>query len=162
MIEIRRASPDEWKTVREVRLAALRDSPDWFWAVYDEELDKPEAWWRRFIEAGAWFIAYEEANPVGIAAAIHDRDLEDSSRRLISMWVAPHVRNRGIGTQLVDAVKAWARDDGATQLELEVTEGNDAAARLYEQCGFEATGRTMALPRNPELIEREMRLQVRA
>lgn len=95
---------------------------------------------------------------VGIAAAIRVPELEDSARLLISMWVEPDARRAGIGTKLVEAVKDWARADGARELRLQVTEDNRAAARLYERCGFEWTGRTEPLPRKPALVEHEMRL----
>ena len=160
MIEIRRVDSHEWETVRAVRLAALKDAPDWFWVTYDEERDKPERWWRDFIDGGAWFVAYEETQPLGIAAGIRDPELDACTRQLISMWVAPDARDRGIGVQLVETVKAWAREDGATELQLQVTEGNERAVRLYERCGFRTTGSSTPLPRNPRLIEREMRVRL--
>jgi RimJ/RimL family protein N-acetyltransferase len=160
MTEIKRLSSDEWRTVRKIRLAALKDSPNWFWATYDEEVDKPEAWWRDFIEAGAWFIAHEGDDPVGIAAAIRDPELDESDRQLISMWVVPEARNRGIGAGLVDAVMTWAREEGVQELQLQVTEDNHAAKHLYEQSGFRATGRAEPLARDPRLIEHEMRMHL--
>jgi GNAT superfamily N-acetyltransferase len=160
VFDIRRMGPDEWPTVRKVRLAALLDTPDWFWATYDEEVDKPESWWRDFVDAGAWFVAYIGQRPVGIAAGIRIDGLEESALQLISMWVEPESRGRGIGTKLIDAVKAWARSSGVRELHLQVTENNQTARRLYEQSGFEATGRTERLPRNPALVEHEMRLHL--
>ena len=80
MIEIRRVSPDEWMTVRKLRLAALMDTPDWFWATYEDEVGQPETWWRDFIAAGAGFIAFIEDRPVGIAAGIRAPYLEGSDR----------------------------------------------------------------------------------
>jgi GNAT superfamily N-acetyltransferase len=160
VIEIRQVRADDWSVVREVRLTALRDTPDWFWSTYEEEADKPESWWRSFIDAGAWFIASAEGRLVGIAAAIGDSDLGDSTRQLVSMWVDPDARRRGVGTKLVEAVKAWTTANGVNELQLQVTENNHAAARLYEECGFTRTGRTQALPRNPSLVEHEMRLRL--
>ncbi|MGH2747910.1 MAG: GNAT family N-acetyltransferase [Actinomycetota bacterium] len=160
MIEIEQVGPDEWSIVRKVRLAALQDTPDWFWSTYEEEVEKDESWWRSNIGAGAWFIAQIDGRPVGIAAGIRAAHLGDSTRQLISMWVEPATRGAGLGERLVDAVIAWARADGANELQLEVTNKNHAAAQLYERCGFEATGRTEPLPRNPALIEHEMRLRL--
>ena len=160
MIEIRPVTAEDWALVRKVRLAALRDTPDWFWATYDEEVDKPENWWRDFIEAGAWFIAYDGEQPVGIAAALPAHYLEESDRQLISMWVEPAARGTGVGAALVNAVLAWARAEGVRELQLQVTEKNDAARRLYERCGFRATGRADPLPRDPSLIEHEMRFRL--
>ena len=158
--QIRRAGPDEWFDVREIRLAALVESPDWFCASYDEEIDQVESWWRRFIAAGAWFIAYAGDTSIGIAAGIRSRELEDSTRQLISMWVEPVARGRGIGGRLVDEVIGWARADGANEIQLQVTEGNEAARRLYEGRGFVATDRSQAHPRIPSLVEHEMRLRL--
>jgi GNAT superfamily N-acetyltransferase len=160
VIEIHRAGPDDWSTVRRIRLAALRDTPDWFWATYEEEVEKAESGWRDFIAAGAWFLAHLDDRAVGIAAGVRVPELGDSSRQLISMWVEPDARGRGIGSNLVEAVRTWARADGAKELQLQVTANNHAAARLYQRCGFEPTGRTEPLPRKPALIEREMRLSL--
>ena len=158
MIEIRRLGPEEWSTIRSVRLAALLDTPDWFWATHEEEVGRTEAWWRDFVGAGAWFVAFEGRRPVGIAAGLRDPELGEASRRVVSMWVEPAARESGVGTALIDAVVDWARGDGARDLQLQVTSGNQAAARLYERRGFALTSRSEAHPRDPTLIEREMRL----
>lgn len=158
MLVIRRAASREWEVVREVRLAALQDAPDWFWATFEQEVDQPPKWWRDFVAAGAWFIAWKGHEPVGIAAAIYDRNLGPATRQLISMWVAPDVRGEGVGERLVSRVKAWAQDAGIEVLQLEVTQGNIKARRLYERCGFRLTGRTMPHPRNALLEELEMRV----
>src|SRR5919106_460409 len=121
MIDVVRVGPDEWSTVRKVRLAALLDTPDLFWSTHDDEVDKPESWWREFVDAGAWFVAYDGGLPVGISAAIRDPELEESDRQLISMWVEPDARGGGVGAKLIEAVKAWARADGARALQLQVT-----------------------------------------
>ena len=156
MTEIVRVTADDWSVMRQVRLAALRDTPDAFWATHDDEVDRPESWWREFAELGACFIAFSRAEPVGIAAVVPAPDLGDSARRLISMWVAPDARGRGVGRELVDAAIVSARADGAHELQLEVTEGNEGARRLYERCGFRATGKKTPLPRNPAMLEHEM------
>ena len=158
MVEIEQVGPDDWKLVRDVRLTALQDTPDWFWATYEDEVEQPENWWREFIGSGGWFIAKAGDDPVAIAAGIRDPLLGDATRYLISMWVEPGTRRSGVGVQLIDAVVAWARADGAKEIRLQVTETNDVAARLYAKCGFEPTGRTEPLPRNPTLVERELRL----
>jgi ribosomal protein S18 acetylase RimI-like enzyme len=151
-IETAPAGGDDWATVRELRLAALRDSPDWFWSTLEEEVDRPEAWWRSFIAAGGWFLGYVGRRAVGIVGVIR----RDERHQLISMWVAPDARRAGVGRGLVEAAAQWARADGAQELQLEVTSGNDEALRLYERCGFEMTGETEPHPRKPELVEREM------
>jgi GNAT superfamily N-acetyltransferase len=51
--------------------------------------------------------------------------------------VAPEAWGTGVAQQLVAAVEDWAREHGAQRLVLCVIESNEAAARLYEQLGFE-------------------------
>ena len=146
--------------MRRVRLEALEDAPDWFWATYDDEVGRPERWWREFIDIGAWFVSLEEERPVGVAAAIRDAGLGESARQLISMWVAPPARNRGIGRALIERVKEWVRSEDVGELRLDVTDGNDDALRLYLRCGFQLTGHTTPHPRDPSLVEREMCLRL--
>jgi GNAT superfamily N-acetyltransferase len=46
--------------------------------------------------------------------------------------VDPERRSRGIGKALLDAAKAWARERGATHLELDSAESRRDAHRFYE------------------------------
>ncbi|MEA2434045.1 MAG: hypothetical protein QOG54_1502 [Actinomycetota bacterium] len=159
-VEIRRVEVADWEVVRDVRLAALADSPDAFWATHEDEVTKDESWWRDFFGPTAWFIAEIDGRPTGIAAGLRARELGDEERALISMWVDPSARGKGVGRRLIAAVCDWSRVDGASSVVLEVAEGNDGAAALYRSCGFEATGNTQPLPRKPSIIEHEMRLQL--
>jgi GNAT superfamily N-acetyltransferase len=51
--------------------------------------------------------------------------------------VHPEHRSRGVGKALLDAAKAWARERGATHLELDSAEGRTDAHRFYEREGFD-------------------------
>jgi ribosomal protein S18 acetylase RimI-like enzyme len=48
----------------------------------------------------------------------------------------PGARKTGAGRQLVLAVLAHARQRGIRMVTLTVTEGNEAARKLYRSCGF--------------------------
>jgi ribosomal protein S18 acetylase RimI-like enzyme len=56
-----------------------------------------------------------------------------------SVGVLPELRNRGIGTALMDRLEAELRADGVHDLTLGVLAGNDAAIRLYERRGYRQT-----------------------
>ena len=45
-----------------------------------------------------------------------------------------------MGSALLEAAITWARDRHASQIELWVTQGNEAAANLYRRAGFASTG----------------------
>jgi ribosomal protein S18 acetylase RimI-like enzyme len=76
-------------------------------------------------------------------------------RDLISMWVHPEHRGRGIGARLLHAVVEWAAGDGAREVSLWVADGNETAAGLYRRAGFVPTGRRQPLPSNPAVGEEE-------
>ena len=58
----------------------------------------------------------------------------------LGMWVAARWRRRGVGNKLVAAAIAWAREQGAFKISLEVWPHNEAAVALYEKFGFEREG----------------------
>ena len=51
--------------------------------------------------------------------------------------VDPERRSQGVGKALLDAIKAWARERGATHLELDSAEPRTGAHRFYEREGAE-------------------------
>jgi GNAT superfamily N-acetyltransferase len=159
-IEIRRGTPEDWRLVREARLTALRDSPDWFCADHDEVSRRPEEWWRETLSDAAWFLAWSEDELVGMASGLRDTEFGPDAVLLISMWVAPKARGRGVGRRIVEAVREWSREQGAKEIRLEVTDGNRGAIELYERCGFVFTGSSRPHPQRADLKELEMVLAI--
>jgi GNAT superfamily N-acetyltransferase len=156
MYLVREAGPGDWAILREIRLAALLDAPQAFGSTYQQEARFTEAQWRKRInDRSATFFAHldEDAAPAGIAAVwVHD-----GAADLVSMWVRPDARGRGVGEALVMAAAGWARARDHGTLFLWVTELNAPARRLYERCGFTPTGDRQPLPSDPALAEIRMR-----
>jgi GNAT superfamily N-acetyltransferase len=159
-VNVRRIRVEDTDAFREVRLRALVADPDAFASSYEDEVNRPtETWetWAALSSTGPDQVMYlvdVDGDPVGLAGAFR---LEDNPRRmhLISMWVDPAHRRGGIGRALTDAIVAWARRSDADDVVLWVVGTNEGARRLYEEAGFAATGKSMPLPSNPELIEHE-------
>lgn len=79
----------------------------------------------------------EEGRLVGICTAYFDLH---SVRFGYRAWVEdlavdPLRRSEGIGKRLLDSAKAWARERGATHLELDSAETRHDAHRFYEREG---------------------------
>ena len=72
---------------------------------------------------------------------------------LVSMYVRPRARGRGVGEALVATVIDWASNRNAACVHLWVTETNAPARALYERCGFALTGERQPVPSNPGLDE---------
>lgn len=155
---IRRADEDDWAQLREVRLAALADAPTAFASTLERAQQYQEADWRTWVGGAATFLAFRSGVPVGLVAGI-DGETADQ-RHLVAMWVHPDHRGRGVAAALLDAVRGWARDQGATRLTLWVTRTNHPAARLYRRAGFTSTGESQPLPSNPALMEDELALEL--
>jgi ribosomal protein S18 acetylase RimI-like enzyme len=158
---VRPAGPAEWATLRQVRLAALADSPAAFASTVERERALDETEWSRRAQS-PWFLAWHGAEPVGVVAAFSTAGAGDGgpypSWELVSMWVAPAFRGSGVADQLVAAVIKHVRDDGADRLTLWVADGNARARAFYLRLGFRPTGARQGYRRQDgtELIEEEL------
>lgn len=56
---------------------------------------------------------------------------------LDEICVAESLRGHGIGTQIMEEVRALARAFGCTDMQLGVYPQNDAAVSFYQKCGFQ-------------------------
>lgn len=146
---VREMGPEEWRVVRDIRLAALREAPKAFGSTYEREIAfGEEDWRRRFRPDSVTYVAYlPDVGPAGIAGGLGD---QERVVELVSMWVAPAARGHGVGEALVSAVAGWAT---GKDVHLWVTEGNTVARALYERCGFVATTERQQLPSDPSLSE---------
>ena len=149
-VVISRVNPDQWATYREVRLAALADSPESFSSTLERELGFTEQVWRDRLGTNTSLLAWLDNRPVGTVAVLRTEFAEThgftGAWHLIAMWVNPSARRLGLGGQLVAAAADLARSAGAPSLLLWVVETNDAARVLYERQGFRATGIRQAYP----------------
>jgi ribosomal protein S18 acetylase RimI-like enzyme len=142
VLELRVLTPDDWPVWRELRLAALAEAPYAFGASladWQGDGDREERWRGRLGLAGSYnVVAVLDGRPVGMATGVPAGP--PGVVELISMWVSPAARGRGVGDRLVAAVTAWAQQVGATEVRLAVVEDNAAAEALYRRTGFTDTG----------------------
>jgi GNAT superfamily N-acetyltransferase len=144
--EVRRIGADDWEALRDVRLAALADAPYAFGATVEEERTLTESNWRARADAHAWFLAFDGARAVGVAAGAQLREPDPSTRMLRAMWVEPSLRGSGLAAELVARVAGWARADGARVLALWATQRAARARAFYERLGFAPTGDERPMP----------------
>jgi len=141
--EIRVLTPDDWPLWRALRHAALGEAPYAFGsrlAEWQGDGDLEDRWRVRLELPGSHnLVAYVDGEPVGMASGVPGED-DDGVVELISMWVSPGARRRGVGNALVREVERWARYVGARVIRLDVADGNHAATALYRRHGFGLTG----------------------
>jgi GNAT superfamily N-acetyltransferase len=169
MVLVRETVSGDWQALRDIRLEALKTAPSAFGSTYEREAASGEPDWLRRIARGGNFLAYlpesglpesglpgpgipeaSASEPVGLIGGYPETaDVVE----LVSMYVRPKARGRGVGEALVATVFGWAQDRGAKTVHLWVTESNAHARALYERCGFGLTGERQPLPSDPSLGE---------
>jgi ribosomal protein S18 acetylase RimI-like enzyme len=161
--EVRRIRPEEGQTLKQVRLAALKDSPSAFGSIYQAEALRTDAEWAQRAELASLavdrvtFLAFLDANAVGLVGGYRP-DPRGTVVELVSMWTSPEARRTGLGRSLVGAVVDWAAALAVVTVDLWVTRGNDAAQQLYRAMGFRETGDYQPLPSDPCKDELRMTL----
>ncbi|HEY1640233.1 MAG TPA: GNAT family N-acetyltransferase [Streptosporangiaceae bacterium] len=156
MPEIQVLTPDDWPAWRELRLAALAESPHQFGARladWQGKGDQPERWRARLeIPGSVNFMATHAGQPAGMVSGVPGP--ADGVIQLISMWVSPAARGTGTGRRLIAELIAWAAGTGASLMRLEVRQDNAAAIGLYERSGFGRAGLTDGIAGNgmPDLV----------
>lgn len=146
-IRVERVTPDDWASWRSLRLAALSDAPGAFGSSFETESKRDEQGWRdRISRPGVLMIATRAGESVGIVGGYLARA---HVAQLISMWVTPASRGRGVGDALVEATLSWARQESAETVELWVMRDNTAAEALYSRHGFSRTGAVETDPAHP-------------
>ena len=142
VVEARVVTPDEWRLWRELRLSALAQSPAAFsstLARWSGRGDTEERWRARLREVALNLVLTWDGAPVGMVSATAPDD--QSQVELISMWITPAVRGRGVGDHAVRQLLAWTREEHPTsRVVLAVKTDNDHAIRLYARHGFVDAG----------------------
>jgi ribosomal protein S18 acetylase RimI-like enzyme len=142
VIDVLVLSPEEWQLWRELRRAALAEAPDAFGSTLAEwsGAGATEQRWRARLEAVALnLVLTVAAEPAGMVSATAPD--ADGAVELISLWVAPALRGRGVGDEAVARVLAWARTEHpASHVVLSVKLSNRPAIRLYQRLRFVDAG----------------------
>jgi GNAT superfamily N-acetyltransferase len=158
MITVRRIMEDDAELLRDIRLRALKDAPTAFGSTYaGESAFDAEEWQKRArhrsrSENDATFFAFDGEDCCGIIGCFRKTD-EPTMAAIVSMWVSPHARRKGVGKCLIETVEQWARGHQLSHLFLDVVSINTAAIAFYEKCGFHCTGETGPYPNDPQLRE---------
>ncbi|GAA2094532.1 hypothetical protein GCM10009841_05070 [Microlunatus panaciterrae] len=139
-ITVRTLHEDDWQDYREVRLAALQESPNSFVASYADEARKDEQFWRDRMNRSVRFLAMRDGRPQGIVSlGVHSE--EDRIGDLFGLYVTPEGRNTGVSWQLVRAAARAARNSGYSQLYYWVGSENGRAIAFAVNFGFRPSGK---------------------
>jgi ribosomal protein S18 acetylase RimI-like enzyme len=153
---IRHTIEQDWTVLKQLRLAALLDSPTAFGVTHASAAANTEAQWRDRAAArgpAAYMLAFDGDTPLGMVGGVVSAAQEFN---LIAMWVKPEHRGSGAASALVEAMKAHAQALGHTRVVLDVAPENFRAAAFYQKRGFTFLPHWEALESHPHIRLQKM------
>jgi ribosomal protein S18 acetylase RimI-like enzyme len=141
MISIRRIRPGEGLLFKQLRLAALKESPSAFSSTYESAVNRSRESWFEQADSTAigtdrcTFLAFADESPVGIAAIYRDKAKKEEGE-ILQVWVAPDFRGSGVARELLDTALRWCAENGIRRVWATITRGNDRALKFYRKYGF--------------------------
>lgn len=142
--QITTLAESEWAVYRDLRLRALKESPDAFCATYAESSKLSDYDWQIRLQGlsphlDLPLVARVDGIPAGMTWARID-PAQPLVVHLFQMWVAAEYRGLGLGRDLLLEAIRWSRQSGALKMVLGVTTGDTPARQLYESVGFTMVG----------------------
>jgi predicted GNAT family acetyltransferase len=145
MATLRRLGPDDWETLREIRLKALAESPDAFGSTLSREEPRTEEEWRHQLSRSGPVYVVEDPGPVSMGGIFDNQ----GTPHVWGMWTDPAHRGRGHARAILDALIP-----SGTRAQLDVNVTNGDARTAYERYGFVGTGELEPLrPGSEQQIE---------
>lgn len=139
-IIVRRLVKGDGPHYRQIRLEALKETPESFGATYDQEVNRTDDEWENRIIKGCIFGAFLGDRIVGMSGFFQQSGPKLQHKGVLwGVYVDPDIRNLGSGSALVEAVLTHA-SDVVELISLAVVEENKAAQSLYLKSGFRAYG----------------------
>lgn len=138
---------------RALMLEAYELAADAFTSTAQERAAEPLTWWAQRINNPQGAVLGAFAGDVLMGAVALEFSAKPKTRHkahVLGMYVKQEFRACGAGRALMDALLALAvQRTGVQVLNLTVTEGNEAALRLYRSVGFEPFGTEPMAIRTP-------------
>jgi ribosomal protein S18 acetylase RimI-like enzyme len=142
-IALRRLRTKDTPAFRALRLNALKRDPEFFGTDYADAARQSDLSFQGRIESALIVGAFAQDRLVGCAAFDAETRPRTAHRGWITSFIVhPEYQRLGIGSELLTFIAEHCRDEGILQMELFVTEHNEAAHALYTRNGFEIQGRS--------------------
>jgi RimJ/RimL family protein N-acetyltransferase len=145
-MQIAQLTPADAMAYKALMLHAYEHAADSFTSTPQERALEPDSWWLRRIDdpSGLTWVwgAFADAELVGTVTVEYAAKTKTCHKGLIvAMFVRESFRGHGLARKLMRAAMehGMARQ-GLRVLQLEVTQGNAHAEKLYQSLGFEPFG----------------------
>jgi RimJ/RimL family protein N-acetyltransferase len=137
---VTRLAGDDWQVLRDVRLAALVDSPAAFAADADVERSLAEEQWRERLGDDTWAVARRGRSSIGVLGVSAPAPRDAADGWIHSWWIAPRARGTGVARPMLDWALALGRQRGWSRIGLGVWAENTEAIAAFAALGFVGQG----------------------
>jgi ribosomal protein S18 acetylase RimI-like enzyme len=139
-IHVRVLSKDDWASYRDVRLRALRESPEAFVASAEEESAFPDKSWQDRMERSRRILAEDQGKVIGVVSVgTGHRTNIPGAGELFGLWVEAPRRGTGVARKLMEKAAVVGREVGLKQLVYWVGTDNGRAVAFASSFGFRPT-----------------------
>ena len=98
-------------------------------------------------------LAVSGERTVGMTVALGRPDSDRRVVPIVSVYVTPSERRKGVAGRLLRIAEEWVGDQGGLRTSLWVEEQNAPALRFYESIGYVATLDRQLIPSLPDVWE---------
>jgi RimJ/RimL family protein N-acetyltransferase len=144
--------------LRDIRLTALRESPQAFLSTYGRERVYEDYHWRAEFDRGDWNIGFCAGEPISLLGVTRDDETPADACYLEYLWVAPRYRRLGVALRMIKVILDRLSEAGVRTVFLWVLDGNDIAIQVYERAGFVRTNHSQ--PARPGRTEERLQLDL--
>jgi GNAT superfamily N-acetyltransferase len=127
--------PSQWELVRQMRLAALSESPHAFLGRFKKESQFDESDWRGTFNSASWHGFFIARVIVGIAKSSILAEYPEE-RYVESFWVRPDHREREVGRRMLQSIVDEAKREQRRVIRLSVLRRNQSAIDAFYRLGL--------------------------
>ena len=149
-------SEDDWKRLRDIRLAALENDGHAFGGNLEAEIAYDESAWREKFKIFTGVIATLDGIDVGFMSVENLKGDFGATCWIGSCWIRPESRGTGVLKSLFDFVDEHAVDRDWLIQGLGVWVDNEIAIKAYERIGFAMMGEKQESTRKPGMYYQRM------
>lgn len=127
-------------------LHAYEHAADSFTSTPQERALQPDSWWiNRIADSAGLLVVWGAFNEAGLVGTVYVEFAARAKTRhkalIVAMFVREECRGEGVARELMRAaIQHGLEREGLRLLQLEVTQGNAPAERLYQSLGFQIYG----------------------
>jgi RimJ/RimL family protein N-acetyltransferase len=139
-IKIEKASATEAERFKSLRLAALKDAPYAYGAVYEVDKEKPISFWQQTLVNSNWYFTSIDGVDIGLIGVEKAAKDRGSDCWISGWWIAQSFRGQGVAALMLSAIDKFCIENRWLKQGLGVWPENKRAIAAYLKLGFIAGG----------------------